>query len=144
MVDGQSFPLVNRPHVFLAFDPSREIVDERGCAVFLIQDLWGFPVQDTCKWAAPMKTTAVDYIISSYRQVLKKRIVLDNYLSSIMVRTDGSVFVFQFEGFYIEIEKDTEMWDKIVVLSMEELVADLEKIGLGAEVAERMGLRDLS
>ena len=133
-IESQASPLVNRPQIFRLFHPSRELVDERGCGVMLlIEMMGGDPVAEVANWDPDIQIQVATNIMNSYRAILEKRIIFDNYLTSLRVRYhDGSIYLRNWEGFYVDTDNTAEEWANYTGESLEGLRLDLRKLGLEA------------
>jgi hypothetical protein len=138
-IKSQASPLVNRPQIFRLFHPSRELVDERGCAVMLLNEMTGGdPVAEVAYWGPDIQIQVATNIMNSYRAILEKRIIFDNYLTSLRVRFhDGSIYLRNWEGFYVDTDNTAEEWANYTCESLEGLRIDLRKLGLEAAESER-------
>jgi hypothetical protein len=121
------------------FHPSRELVDERGCAVMLLNEMTGGdPVAEVAYWGPDIQIQVATNIMNSYRAILEKRIIFDNYLTSLRVRFhDGSIYLRNWEGFYVDTDNTAEEWANYTGESLEGLRIDLRKLGLEAAESER-------
>ena len=130
---GQSSPIVNRPYLCRLFHPSRELVSERACPVMLVIEMKGVPVSDVVNHPDPArKATITSNIMETYRLILDSNIQFGEFLPSVRVRDDGSLFVCEWKDCFVQKlpQGMEEEWTRYSHDCIHNLKHEMEKLGL--------------
>jgi hypothetical protein len=134
VIPSQQQPLVVRPQVYRLFHLSRELTDERACAVILWSPPKGIPLTCIANVAPRLqRSNLFNDVIVAFRTLLHHCINVDSFVDCITVGNDESLGLSGWEGFYVdEVDNDVELdeWRPHVDREVKGLEQDLERIGL--------------